>query len=82
MWFFTGQVFMFSLGNTQILHANQPDIVREITTCSSLDFGKPSYLQREFGPLLGQGILTSNGAVWAHNRKILAPELYMEKVKV
>ncbi|CBI35565.3 unnamed protein product, partial [Vitis vinifera] len=76
-----GQVFMFSLGNTQILHANQPDIVREITTCSSLDFGKPSYLQREFGPLLGQGILTSNGAVWAHNRKILAPELYMEKVK-
>ncbi|KAJ9705546.1 hypothetical protein PVL29_003547 [Vitis rotundifolia] len=76
-----GQVFMFSLGNTQILYMNQPDIVREITTCSSLDFGKPSYQQRELGPLLGQGILTSNGAVWAHNRKILAPELYMEKVK-
>ncbi|KAJ9676382.1 hypothetical protein PVL29_025082 [Vitis rotundifolia] len=76
-----GQVFMFSLGNIQILHVNQPDIVREITTCTSLDFGKPSYQQRELGPLLGQGILTSNGAVWAHNRKILAPELYMEKVK-
>ena len=82
MWFFTGQVFMFSLGNTQILHVNQPDIVREIATCTSLDFGKPSYQHRELGPLLGQGILTSNGAVWAHNRKILAPELYMEKVKV
>ncbi|KAI8574139.1 hypothetical protein RHMOL_Rhmol01G0331300 [Rhododendron molle] len=76
-----GQVFMFSLGNIQILHVNQPDMVREITTCTSLDLGKPSYQQKERGALLGQGILTSNGTIWAHQRKILAPELYMEKVK-
>ncbi|GMY10395.1 cytochrome P450 714C2-like [Fagus crenata] len=76
-----GQVFVFSLGNTQILFVTQPDVVREITTCTSMDLGKPSYQQKDRGPLLGQGILTSNGAVWAHQRKILAPELYMEKVK-
>ncbi|KAA8543619.1 hypothetical protein F0562_021635 [Nyssa sinensis] len=76
-----GQVFMFSLGNTQIIHVNEPDTVREITTCTSLDLGKPEYQHKERGALLGQGILTSNGAVWAHQRKILAPELYMEKVK-
>ncbi|KAF5446533.1 hypothetical protein F2P56_032153 [Juglans regia] len=76
-----GHVFVFSLGNTQILFINEPDVVREITTCTSLDLGKPSYQHKERGPLLGQGILTSNGAVWAHQRKILAPELYMEKVK-
>ncbi|GFZ13386.1 hypothetical protein Acr_23g0017710 [Actinidia rufa] len=76
-----GQVFMFSLGNIQILHVNQPDMVREITTCTSLDLGKPSYQQKERGALLGQGILTSNGTVWAHQRKIIAPELYMDKVK-
>ncbi|KAL6978964.1 hypothetical protein U1Q18_020632 [Sarracenia purpurea var. burkii] len=76
-----GQVFMFSLGSTQILHVNQVDMVREITTCTSLDLGKPSYQQKERGALLGQGILTSNGTVWAHQRKIIAPELYMEKVK-
>ncbi|XP_022753894.1 cytochrome P450 714C2-like [Durio zibethinus] len=76
-----GQVFVFSLGNTQILFVNQPDAVREITTCTSLSLGKPSYQHKERGPLLGQGILTSNGALWAHQRKILAPELYMDKVK-
>ncbi|EEF35958.1 cytochrome P450 714C2 [Ricinus communis] len=76
-----GEVFVFSLGNIQILSVNQPDMVKEITTCTSLDFGKPSYQHKERGPLLGQGILTSNGTVWAHQRKILAPELYMEKVK-
>ncbi|XP_008229468.1 PREDICTED: cytochrome P450 714C2-like [Prunus mume] len=76
-----GEVFVFALGNTQILYANQPDAVREITTCTSLDLGKPTYQYKERGPLLGQGILTSNGASWAHQRKIIAPELYMEKVK-
>ncbi|CAA2979573.1 cytochrome P450 714C2-like [Olea europaea subsp. europaea] len=72
---------MFSLGNTQIVHVTQPAMVREITTCTSLDLGKPTYQAKERGSLLGQGILTSNGTIWAHQRKILAPELYMEKVK-
>lgn len=56
-------------------------MVREISTCTSLEFGKPSYQQKELGSLLGQGILTSNGKVWAHQRKIIAPELYGDKVK-
>lgn len=73
---------MFALGNIQILHVNEPEAVREITTCTSLDLGKPTYQHKERGALLGQGILTSNGSIWAHQRKILAPELYMDKVKV
>lgn len=76
-----GEAFMFALGNTQILHVTRPDMVKEITTCTSLDLGKPTYQARERGSLLGQGILTSNGPYWAHQRKIIAPELYMEKVK-
>ncbi|XP_027091676.1 cytochrome P450 714C2 [Coffea arabica] len=76
-----GDIFMFSLGNTLILHVTEHDMVREITTCTSLDFGKPSYQAKERGALLGNGVLTSNGTHWAHQRKILAPELYMEKVK-
>jgi hypothetical protein len=79
---YTGSTFMFSLGNIQILHMNDLEVVKEISICTSLDFGKPSYQFKERGPLLGQGILTSNGATWAHQRKILAPELYMDKVKV
>nr|XP_034568502.1 cytochrome P450 714C2-like [Setaria viridis] len=27
------------------------------------------------------GILTSNGELWEHQRKVIAPELFMEKVK-
>ncbi|KAL6203594.1 hypothetical protein ACLB2K_027294 [Fragaria x ananassa] len=76
-----GEVFVFALGNTQILYVNKPEAVKEITTCTSWDLGKPSYQYKERRPLLGHGILTSNGASWAHQRKIIAPELYMQKVK-
>ncbi|KAF5470304.1 hypothetical protein F2P56_010825 [Juglans regia] len=76
-----GDLFVFSLGTSPKIFINEPGILREITTCTSLDFGKPSAQQKEFGPLLGQGIISSNGATWARQSKILAPEFYMEKVK-
>ncbi|KAG6434977.1 hypothetical protein SASPL_106622 [Salvia splendens] len=76
-----GEVFVFALGTTQIVHVTQPEMVKEITTCTSLDLGKPTYQAKERGALLGQGILTSNGPHWVHQRKILAPELFMDKVK-
>lgn len=58
------------------------EMLKEINLCTSLELGKPSYLTKERGPLLGQGLLSSSGQVWAHERKIIAPELYFNKVKV
>ncbi|WCJ34907.1 Cytochrome P450 714C2 [Euphorbia peplus] len=76
-----GPCYVFSLGNLQVLYVNKPEMVKEITTCTCLDFGKPTYQLKDRGPLLGQGILTSNGTLWSHQRKILAPQLYLDKVK-
>ncbi|CAK7324580.1 unnamed protein product [Dovyalis caffra] len=47
----------------------------------TLDLGKPSYQVKECGPLLSQGILTSIGVIWAHQRKIPAPELYIKNIE-
>nr|AYV88895.1 cytochrome P450 oxidase CYP714J5 [Polygala tenuifolia] len=76
-----GPVFLYSTGNIQFLSIVDIDIVKEISMYTSLDLGKPVYLSKDRGPLLGQGILASSGPIWAHQRKIIAPELYMEKVK-
>ncbi|ESW18913.1 hypothetical protein PHAVU_006G081800 [Phaseolus vulgaris] len=76
-----GQVFMFSLGTIPILCVDQPDIVREFSVCTSLDLGKPAYQFKQQRPLVGKGVLYSNGAEWVHQRKIVAPELYMGKLK-
>ncbi|KAF8380718.1 hypothetical protein HHK36_028208 [Tetracentron sinense] len=76
-----GRNFMVSFGNVQLLYITDPYVAKEISICTSLDLGKPAYQHKELRALLGQGILTSNGSLWAHQRKTIAPPLFMDKVK-
>ncbi|XP_042429429.1 cytochrome P450 714B3-like [Zingiber officinale] len=76
-----GPVFLYSMGNVVALHVSHPDVVKEISLCSSSDLGKASYLKKTHEPLFGQGILKSNGESWSHQRKIIAPEFFSDKVK-
>ncbi|KAF9595779.1 hypothetical protein IFM89_004181 [Coptis chinensis] len=76
-----GSIFVYSTGNIQNVCVLDPVMVKEISLYTSLDLGKPAFLQKERWPLFGRGILTSNGTIWAHQRKIIAPQLYMNRVK-
>ncbi|KAF6172632.1 hypothetical protein GIB67_041955 [Kingdonia uniflora] len=75
-----GPMFTYSTGNIQLLYV-PCDMVKEIGLCTSLNLGKPIYLTKDRGPLFGHGILSSSGLQWEHQRKIIAPEFYMDKVK-
>ena len=57
-------------------------MVKHISLCTSLSLGKPSFLAKERKALFGKGIMASSGPFWAYQKKIIAPELYMDKVKV
>ncbi|KAE8667359.1 CYP714C2 protein [Hibiscus syriacus] len=76
-----GSVFLYSTGNLQLLCTTDMEMVKEIGLHKSLSLGKPTYLTKDRGPLLGQGILSSSGLIWAHQRKIIAPHLFPDKVK-
>ncbi|OEL17105.1 Cytochrome P450 714C3 [Dichanthelium oligosanthes] len=45
------------------------------------ELGKPHYLMKSHKPLFGEAILAANGDLWAYEKKILAPEFFMEKIK-
>ncbi|KAF9595780.1 hypothetical protein IFM89_004182 [Coptis chinensis] len=77
-----GPIFMYSTGNIQHLCVIDPVTAKEICLNTSLDFGKPTFVHKASEPLLGKSILTANGRKWAHQRKIIAPQLYMDKIKV
>ncbi|KAL1557042.1 cytochrome P450 714C2-like isoform X1 [Salvia divinorum] len=76
-----GDIYTFSLGNTQVLVVNKYDVIKEVITCTSLDLAKPSFPGLDLEALFGNGIVTANGKNWAYQRKILAPELFIDKVK-
>ncbi|KAL2249001.1 cytochrome P450 714A1 [Sesamum indicum] len=76
-----GPIYTYSTGNKQHLYVNHPELVKEMNHCVSSDLGKPSYVTKQLAPILGNGILRSNGHIWAQQRKIVAPEFFMDKVK-
>ncbi|KAJ4727306.1 putative Cytochrome P450 [Melia azedarach] len=76
-----GPIFVYSTGNIQMVCVTDTEMVKELSICTSLSLGKPVYHSKERGPILGNGILSSSGLIWAHQRKIIAPEFYLDKVK-
>ncbi|KAK7410798.1 hypothetical protein VNO78_01899 [Psophocarpus tetragonolobus] len=76
-----GQLYIYSTGMKQHLYVNQPDLVREMNQCITLDLGKPTYITNKLAPMLGNGILRANGLSWAQQRKLVAAEFFMDKVK-
>ncbi|KAL6130534.1 hypothetical protein ACLB2K_068913 [Fragaria x ananassa] len=76
-----GPIFTYSTGSIQLLSVTEIEMVKEISMCTSLILGRPAYMSKDLKPLLGQGIISSSGQTWSHQRKIISPEFYSDKVK-
>ncbi|KNA16246.1 hypothetical protein SOVF_090910 [Spinacia oleracea] len=76
-----GRMYTYSTGNRQHLYVNDPELVREMSQSMTLHLGKPTYVTKALAPMLGNGILRSNGTLWAQQRKIIAAQFFMDKVK-
>ena len=82
MYAYAGPIFMYAAGGIQFLCITDVEMVKEVSLCTSLSLGRPPYISKDHGPLFGQGIISSSGPIWAHQKKIIAPEFYLDKVKV
>ncbi|CAM0150731.1 unnamed protein product [Urochloa decumbens] len=76
-----GPVFTYSTGALEILHVSDPEMVEDIGHCTPSELGKPNYLKRSRKALFGGGLFTLNGDEWAYQRKLIAPEFFMDKIK-
>ncbi|KAB2595235.1 cytochrome P450 714C2-like [Pyrus ussuriensis x Pyrus communis] len=75
------QIYVCGLAHKQQLCITDVEVLKEIGFCKSLNLGKSSLPSTIGGPLFWQGLLSSNGIIWAHQGKIIALELYLDKVK-
>ncbi|GLT57795.1 hypothetical protein SLA2020_307440 [Shorea laevis] len=76
-----GSVYMYSTGNKQHLYISRPDLLKELNLHKSLALGRPTYLTAATEPMLGNGVIKANGESWAYQRKLIAPEFFLHKVK-
>ena len=71
-----GDIAYYRLGPLRIYQLTHPDLARQILVEQPEKFYKPSILKRAFRPFAGEGLVTSDGALWKQQRKLIAPAFH------
>ena len=62
------------LGRMQVL-LNDPDAIQHVLVRNAANYRRPAISRRLLAPLVGNGLLLSEGAAWRHQRRTIAPIL-------
>ncbi len=62
------------LGRVQVL-LNDPDAIGHVLVRNTANYRRPAISRRILAPLVGDGLLLSEGAAWRHQRRTIAPIL-------
>ncbi|XP_068669472.1 cytochrome P450 714C2-like [Aristolochia californica] len=76
-----GPVFTFSTGVVPVLHIADSELAKDLILMKTIDLGKSPYLRKNRGAMLGNGVMASSGDIWVKQRKSIAPEFFMDKIK-
>jgi cytochrome P450 len=71
-----GDVAYYHVGPLKVYQLNHPDLVRQILIEQPDKFHKPTFVKRAFRPFAGNGLLTSDGALWKQQRKLIQPAFH------
>nr|XP_028957184.1 cytochrome P450 714A1-like [Malus domestica] len=76
-----GPVYMYSTGSKQHMYVSDPKLLKELKLQNYMDLGVPKYLSKPLLPLIGNSIIRANGQDFAYQKKLIAPEFFLNKVK-
>jgi cytochrome P450 len=75
-----GDIGGFRLGPRRVALLNSPELVRELYVEHPQDFDRGAYQRRALRPLLGNGLLTSEGEVHGRQRAMIAPAFHHRNI--
>ena len=73
---------MYWLGTQAVLYIQEPELINEISSSGSFNWGRPAFLKSDRYPLFGNGLIMAEDQDWLHQRRIVGQALTAEKVKV
>jgi cytochrome P450 len=74
-----GDVVPYRLGPRRMIYVFHPDIIEEVLVTRHRDFAKSAILSL-LEPLLGNGLLLSEGETWLRQRRLVQPGFHRERV--
>ena len=75
-----GDVVYFRMGTQDIHFVNDPDVIKDVLVTSQTKFRKSRMLQRAKA-LLGEGLLTSEGATHLRQRRLAQPAFHRDRLR-
>lgn len=74
-----GDIVLFKVGNERIYLFNHPDLVRDVLVTNQKNFTKSRALERA-KKVLGEGLLTSEGAFHLRQRRLAQPAFHRDRI--
>lgn len=76
-----GKTFVYWLGTEAVLFIQEPELINEISSSGSFNWGRPAFLKSDRYPLFGNGLIMAEDQDWLHQRRIVAQALTAGKIK-
>lgn len=70
---FERDIIIYRLGFKRMILANHPDLIRHVMLDNAANYERDPVGKRMLEPGLGKGLLTSEGAEWKRQRRMMAP---------
>lgn len=64
-----------------IYQLNHPDYIEQVLVQNNQNYIKGRNFQKTLGPITGNGILNSEGAIWRRNRHLIQPAFHPERIQ-
>jgi cytochrome P450 len=75
-----GDIAYYQLGPLRVYQLNNPDLIHQILIEQVDKFQKPDLLTQRLRPTLGNGLVTSDGALWKQQQKLMQPPFRHDRV--
>ncbi len=76
-----GEFYGVYVGDTVTYVVSSPKLAHEILVERANEFHKAAMLRRAVGPLVGNGLLTSEGDFWKRQRKLAQPAFHFQRIE-
>lgn len=75
-----GDICCFRIGIYKGYLLNHPDYFQHVLKSKHHDYNKQNYNYRMLKPVLGEGLITSDGDQWLRHRRLIQPAFHREKI--
>src|SRR4051812_39126791 len=75
-----GDVVDVAIGPMKVTLVSHPDLVEDILVTRNRLWQKDAYLQTTLRPVIGDGLLSSEGDFWRRQRRLAQPALHRDRI--